>query len=154
MKDFVEIQYSVLWKLCFDPRYFWLAENIIEIKGKQFSKKVLIFYLVETIFFGQHFFAVSRNHCWNKERNRKRSVLREKAHFGWGTTDFAAIGNHFSSPFFGDPWQFFFRLVEKYFSRKYLVLKNGFTLLLIMVSSSRTFALGKRRLSKKSISTR
>ena len=81
MKEFVEIQYSVLWKLCFDPRYFWLVETIIEIKGKQFSKKELIFCLVETIFFGQYFFAAKKNHSWNKERNRKSSVLRERAHF-------------------------------------------------------------------------
>ena len=58
MKDFVEIQYSVLWKLSFDQSYFWLVETIIGIRGKQFSKKELIlaseqmiFRLVETIFF-------------------------------------------------------------------------------------------------------
>ena len=56
MKDFIEIQHSVLWKLGFDPRYFWLVETIIEIKEKQFSKKELIFCLVETIFFGQYCF--------------------------------------------------------------------------------------------------
>ena len=58
MKDFVEIQYSVLWKLCFDQSYFWLVETSIEITGKQFSKNELIlasgqliFRLVETILF-------------------------------------------------------------------------------------------------------
>ena len=57
IKDFVEIQYSVLWKLCFDRSYFRLVETINEIRGKQFSKKELIlasgqliFWLVETIF--------------------------------------------------------------------------------------------------------
>ena len=48
MKDFVELQYSVLWKLYFDQSYFWLVETIIGITGKQFSKKELIFCLVET----------------------------------------------------------------------------------------------------------
>ena len=28
MKDFVEIKYSVLWKLCFGQSYFWLVETI------------------------------------------------------------------------------------------------------------------------------
>ena len=58
MKDFVEIQYSVLWKLRFDQSYFWLVETIIEITGKQFSKKELIlasgqviFWLVKINFF-------------------------------------------------------------------------------------------------------
>ena len=57
MKDFVEIQYSVLWKLRFDQSYFWLVETITRIRGEQFSKKEfifafgkLIFRLVETIF--------------------------------------------------------------------------------------------------------
>ena len=62
MKDFVEIQYSVLWKLCFDQSYFWLVETIIGIRGKQFSKKELIFCLVEIVFFGQRYFAASRNY--------------------------------------------------------------------------------------------
>ena len=57
MKDFVKIQYSVLWKLCFDQTYFWLAETITGIRGKKFSKKEviltlrkLVYRLVETIF--------------------------------------------------------------------------------------------------------
>ena len=58
MKDFVEILYSVLWKLCFDQSYFWLVETIIGIRGKQFSEKELIlasgqviFGLAEAIYF-------------------------------------------------------------------------------------------------------
>ena len=57
MKDFDEIQSSVLWKLCFDKNYFWLVETIIGIRGKQLSKNELtfaggklIFRLAETIF--------------------------------------------------------------------------------------------------------
>ena len=57
MKDFVKIQYSVLWKLCFDQSYFWLVETIIGIRGKQFWEKELIlasgqviYRLVENIF--------------------------------------------------------------------------------------------------------
>ena len=76
MKDFVEIQHSVLWKLCFDQSYFWLAETIIGIRGKQFSKKELIFCQVEALFFGQCYFPASRNHYWNKEK----TALRERAH--------------------------------------------------------------------------
>ena len=60
MKGFVEIQYFVFWKLCFDQSYFWLVETIIRIWGKQFLKKELIlasgqliFWLVKTIFFLQ-----------------------------------------------------------------------------------------------------
>ena len=56
MKDFVEIQYSVLWKLRFDQSYL-LVETITRTRGEQFSKKEfifvfgkLIFRLVETIF--------------------------------------------------------------------------------------------------------
>ena len=86
MKDFFEIQYSVLWKLWFDQRYFWLVETIIGIRGKQFSKLIfasgqLIFRLVETIF----------------------------------------------PPFFRDPCQFFFRLVENSISTKSLLSasRNG-----------------------------
>ena len=40
-------------------------------------------------------------------------------------TDFLASRNQFFSPFFGDPCQFFFRLVEKYFSRKSFFSPNG-----------------------------
>ena len=50
MKDFVEIQYSVLWKLGFDQRYFWLVETIFGIRGKQFSKKELILASGQLIF--------------------------------------------------------------------------------------------------------
>ena len=81
LKDFVEIQYSVLQKLCFDQIYFCLVETIIGIRVKQFSKRQIIlasgkviFRLLETIFF---------------------SIF-------WG------------------PLPVFFRLVEKYFSRKSL----------------------------------
>ena len=76
MNDFIEIQYSVLRKLCFDQNYFWLMETITAIRQKQLSKKELIFCLVETVFFGQCYFAGSRNHFWNKEK----TVLRERAH--------------------------------------------------------------------------
>ena len=62
MNDFVEIQYSVLWKLCFDHSYFWLVETIIGIREILFPKKELIlaigqliFHLVETIFFSPFF---------------------------------------------------------------------------------------------------
>ena len=58
MKVFVEIQYSVLWKLRYGQNYFRLVETIIGIRAEQFSKKELIlvsgqpiFWLVETIFF-------------------------------------------------------------------------------------------------------
>ena len=58
MKDFVKIQYSLLWKLYFDQSYFRLVEIITGIVGRQFSMKSLIFAsgqlifrLVETIFF-------------------------------------------------------------------------------------------------------
>ena len=50
MRDFVEIQYSVLWKLCFYQNYFWLVETIFGIRRKQFSKKEFIFYIVETVY--------------------------------------------------------------------------------------------------------
>ena len=50
-----------------------------------------IFCIVETIYFGQHYFAASRNHYWNKEK----TVLRETAHYCQCTTDFLASGNHF-----------------------------------------------------------
>ena len=58
MKVFVEIQYSVLWKLRYGQNYFRLVETIIGIRAAQFSKKEIIlvcvqpiFRLVETIFF-------------------------------------------------------------------------------------------------------
>ena len=51
-------------------------ETIIGIRRKQFSKKELIFCLVETVFFGQCYLAATRNHYWNKEK----AVLRERAH--------------------------------------------------------------------------
>ena len=41
MKDFVEIQYFVLWKLCFDQSYFWLVETIIGIRENSFQRKSL-----------------------------------------------------------------------------------------------------------------
>ena len=79
---------------------------------KGFSNKELIFCLVETVFFGRCYFVPSRNNYWNKEK----TVLRERTHsFQW-KTNFPARGNHFISPFFGDQCQFFFCLVEKYFS--------------------------------------
>ena len=58
MKNFVKIQYSVMWKLCFDQSFFGLEETTTGIRGKQFPKKELILasgqlilWLVETIFF-------------------------------------------------------------------------------------------------------
>ena len=58
MKVFVEIQYSVLWKLRYGQNYFRLVETIIGIRAAQFSKKEIIlvrvqpiFRLVEIIFF-------------------------------------------------------------------------------------------------------
>ena len=77
------------------------------IRGKRFSKEELIFCLVETVFFGQCYFAANRNHYWNNEKK----VLREIAHF-------PASGNHFFYPCFENPCQFCFCLVEKYFSRE------------------------------------
>ena len=59
MKDFLEIQYLVLWKLCFHQSYFWLGEIIIGSRGKLFSKKDLIICLVETGYFCQCYFAAS-----------------------------------------------------------------------------------------------
>ena len=58
MKDFVKIQYPIMWKLCPDQSYSWLVETVIGIRRKQFPKKELIpasgqliLRLVETIFF-------------------------------------------------------------------------------------------------------
>ena len=76
MKNFVEIQHSVLWKMSYDQSYFWLVETIIGIRGKQFSMKKLIVCLMETVCFGQCYFAASRNYYWNKEK----TVLRERVH--------------------------------------------------------------------------
>ena len=117
MKDFVEIQHSVLWKLCFDQSYFWLVKTNTGIRGKHFSTKELNFLPSGNSIFGQCYFAAGRNHYWNKEK----TVLRERAHSCLWTTDFPASGNHFFPPFFGDPCQFFFRLMEKYFRAN-----NGF----------------------------
>ena len=58
---------------------------------------------METVFFGQCYFAASRNHYWNKEK----TVLREKAHSCKWKTDFPASANYFFSPFYGVPCQFF-----------------------------------------------
>ena len=121
MKDFVEIQYSVFWKLCFDQSHFWLVETIIGIRGKQFSKKELIFCLAETVFFDQCYFAASRSHYWTKEK----TVLRERVHSCWRTTDFPTSGKYFFPPFFRNSCQFFFRLVGKYFSRISLFSASG-----------------------------
>ena len=85
VKGFVEIQYSALWKLCFDQSYFWLVETIVGIRKKRFSKKELIFYLVETVFFGLCYFAASRNHYWNEE---KKSFERKSS--------FSLVDNLFS----------------------------------------------------------
>ena len=93
MKDFVEIQYFVLRKLCFNQSCFWLVETIIWIRGKQFSKKEIIFCLVETVSFSQCYLTASRNHYWNK----KKTVLRERerALSCLWTTYFPASRKHF-----------------------------------------------------------
>ena len=112
IKDFVKVHYPVFWKLCFDQIYFWLVETIIGIRGKQFSKKELIFYLVETVLLGQCYFAANRNHYWNKEK----TVLRERAHYCQWTTDLPASGKHFFfASFFRDSCQFFFVQWESIF---------------------------------------
>ena len=120
MKDLVEIQYSVLWKLCFDQSYFWLVETIIGIRDKQFLKKELVFCLVETVFLGQYYFAASRNQYWNKEK----TVLRELIFWLVETIFFL----HFSETPTSFLFFCFFRLMEKTFSRKSLfsASANGF----------------------------
>ena len=75
MKDFVEIQYSVLCKLYFYHSYIWLMETSTGIRVKPFSQKELVLCLVETVFFGQCYFASIRKHYWIKEK----TVLRERA---------------------------------------------------------------------------
>ena len=69
MKYFVEIQHSVLWKLCFEN-----YGNYIGIREKQFSKKQLIFWLVETVFLGQSIslvvetiIGIRRKQFWEKD---------------------------------------------------------------------------------------
>ena len=57
----------------------------------------------KSVFFGQCYFAASRNRYWNKEE----TVLREILHSCQWTIDFLAIEKHFFSPFFGDNCQFF-----------------------------------------------
>ena len=46
------------------------------IRVKPFSKKELVLCLVETVFFGQCYFASIRKHYWIKEK----TVLRERAY--------------------------------------------------------------------------
>ena len=72
MKDFVEIQYFILWKLYFDQNYLWLVETIIGIRGKHSSKKELIFCLVETVFHAisllvETIIGIRRKQFWKKD---------------------------------------------------------------------------------------
>ena len=90
MKDFVEIQYSVLWKLYFDQSYFWLVETIIEIRGKRFSKKELILASGQLIFRLVEFFlhfsetpASSFSVWW-------KSIFQENPYFRIVETEFRA----------------------------------------------------------------
>ena len=76
VKGFVEIQCSVLWKLCFDQSYFWLVETIVGIRKKRFSKKELIFYLVETVFLVSAILLLLETIIGM----RRKKVLRERAH--------------------------------------------------------------------------
>ena len=82
----------------------WWKPFIPFRQQSQFSKKELVFCLVEKVFFfGQCYFAASRNRYWNK----KETVLRERLHSCQWTIDFLTIEKHFFSPFFGDNCQFF-----------------------------------------------
>ena len=97
MKDFVEIQYCLV-EIVFWSELFWLVEIITGIKGKHFSKKELIFCLIETVFFGQCYLAASRNQpFWQKCIIHASGQLVSRLLF---------------CPLFGDPSQFFFRLVK------------------------------------------
>ena len=141
MKDFVEIQYSVLWKLCFDQSCFWLVETIIGVRGKQFSKKDFIFCLAETVCFSQCYFAATRNHY----RNKEKTVLRERAHSYQWTTDFLTSGKHFFFSIFWRPLPVFFPSSGKVFFKKILTFGQWKQILeLVMASTSRKKAVNKR----------
>ena len=134
MKDFVEIQYSVFWKLCFDQSHFWLVETIIGIRGKQFSKKELIFCLVEIVFFGQRYFAASRNYYQNKEKR----VLRERAHSCQWTTDFCGQWKTFLFPIFWKPLPVCYSSGGKVFFKEIVIFGWWKQILeLLMASTSR-----------------
>ena len=128
MKDFVEIQYPVLWKLCFNQSYFWLMETNIGIRGKRFSKDELIFCLVETVFFGQCYFAANRKHYWNSEKELISRLVE--------TIFFIHV--------FWKPLSVLFLSGGKVFFKEILIFGSWKQILeLIMVSTNRKIAVNK-----------
>ena len=94
----------------------------MELGGNSSQKKELIFCLVETAYFGQCYFAATRNHYWNKEK----TVLKELI-LADGQLIFRLVENIYF-PFFGYLRQFFvffFSLAEKYFSIIFLFSASG-----------------------------
>ena len=99
-------------------RYFLKWKQLFRIVETYFS--IFFTWLVQTDFlpsgnsiFGECYFTASRNQYWNKEK----TVLIERDHCCYWTTDLLANENHFflhfSDSFQG---QFIFRLVEMSFS--------------------------------------
>ena len=77
-------------------RFFLKWKQLFRIVETYFS--ILFTWLVQTDFlpsgnsiFGECYFTASGNHYWNKEK----TVLRERDHCCYWTTDFLANGNHF-----------------------------------------------------------
>ena len=95
-------------------RYFLKWKQLFGIVETYFS--IFFSWPVQTDFlpsgnsiFEECYFTASRNHYWNKEK----TVLRERAHCCYWTTDFLANGNHF-----------FLYFSETLFQRKYLFQRN------------------------------
>ena len=113
-------------------RNFFKQRQLFHIVAMYFSRSFI--QLVETdfahsrnsIFFGQNYFAASRNHFWNQQK----IVLKKRAYSCQWTTDFLGYEKYFFCIFHRLlPVIVFYRLVETSFSTESLVpaSANGFS---------------------------